>query len=60
MLRNVIEFDDIEAIDIMTPRVDVVAVPRDAEKEEVARLFPGKPGIPGFLSMKRPSTVSWA
>lgn len=39
MLRNVIEFDDIEAIDIMTPRVDVVAVPRDAEKEEVARLF---------------------
>lgn len=39
MLRNVIEFDDIEAIDIMTPRVDVEAVSRDASKEEVAKLF---------------------
>lgn len=39
MLRNVIEFDDIEAIDIMTPRVDVEAIPRDAPKEDIARLF---------------------
>lgn len=39
MLRNVIEFDDIEAIDIMTPRVDVEAVSRDASKEEIADLF---------------------
>lgn len=39
MLRNVIEFDDIEAIDIMTPRVDVEAVSKDSSKEEVARLF---------------------
>lgn len=39
MLRNVIEFDDIEAIDIMTPRVDVEAVSKDADKEEIARLF---------------------
>jgi putative hemolysin len=39
MLRNVIEFDDIEAIDIMTPRVDVVAVPKEATKEEVAQVF---------------------
>ena len=39
MLRNVIEFDDIEAIDIMTPRVDVEAVPKDAGKEEIAKLF---------------------
>lgn len=39
MLRNVIEFDDIEAIDIMTPRVDVEAVPNDAKKDDVARLF---------------------
>ncbi len=39
MLRNVIEFDDIEAIDIMTPRVDVEAIPRDAAKEEIARVF---------------------
>lgn len=39
MLRNVIEFDDIEAIDIMTPRVDVEAVPEDAKKDDVAKLF---------------------
>lgn len=39
MLRNVIEFDDIEAIDIMTPRVDVEAISKDAPKEEVAKLF---------------------
>ncbi len=39
MLRNVIEFDDIEAIDIMTPRVDVEAVAQDTKKAEVAALF---------------------
>ena len=39
MLRNVIEFDDIEAIDIMTPRVDVEAVSFDAKKDDVAALF---------------------
>ncbi len=39
MLRNVIEFDDIEAIDIMTPRVDVEAISKDATKEEIAQLF---------------------
>lgn len=39
MLRNVIEFDDIEAIDIMTPRVDVEAVSFDAKKNDVAALF---------------------
>lgn len=39
MLRNVIEFDDIEAIDIMTPRVDVEAISKDTPKEEIARLF---------------------
>ena len=39
MLRNVIEFDDIEAIDVMTPRVDVEAISKDTPKEEIARLF---------------------
>lgn len=39
MLRNVIEFDDIQAIDIMTPRVDVEAVPREATQAEIAGLF---------------------
>lgn len=39
MLRNVIEFDDIQAIEIMTPRVDVEAVPKEAEEEEIAQVF---------------------
>ena len=39
MLRNVIEFDDIQAIEIMTPRVDVEAVPKDVSKEELSQLF---------------------
>ena len=39
MLRNVIEFDDIQAIEIMTPRVDVEALPRDAGREDIAALF---------------------
>ena len=39
MLRNVIEFDDIQAIEIMTPRVDVEALPKEAGREEIAALF---------------------
>ena len=39
MLRNVIEFDDIQAIEIMTPRVDVEAVPRDCTPDEAAAVF---------------------
>ncbi|WP_322172568.1 HlyC/CorC family transporter [Acutalibacter caecimuris] len=39
MLRNVIEFDDIQAIEIMTPRVDVEALPKDATPDEAAALF---------------------
>lgn len=39
LIRNVIEFDDIEAIDIMTPRVDVSAIPKDMPQDQIARLF---------------------
>lgn len=39
MLRNVIEFDDIQAIEIMTPRVNVEAVPKDISKEELSQVF---------------------
>lgn len=39
LIHNVIEFDDIEAIDIMTPRVDVEAVDKESEIEEIAQLF---------------------
>ena len=39
LLRNAIEFGDLEARDILTHRVDLEAVPTDATKEEVAALF---------------------
>ncbi len=39
LIHNVIEFDDLEAIDIFTPRVDVEAVALDAPVEEVKQRF---------------------
>ena len=39
LLRNAIEFTDREATDILTHRVDLVAVPVTATKEEIACVF---------------------
>ncbi|MCL2234805.1 MAG: hemolysin family protein [Firmicutes bacterium] len=39
LLRSAIEFDDLDAYDIMTPRVNVIAVSEDATNEEVAEIF---------------------
>ena len=39
LIRSAIEFTEIEAIDIFTPRVDVVGIPLDAAKEEIAGVF---------------------
>lgn len=39
MIRSVIEFDDLEAIDIFTPRVDVEAVSADDNVEDIAQIF---------------------
>jgi CBS domain containing-hemolysin-like protein len=39
MIRQVIEFDDITAADIVTPRVDVAAVSEDSSPEEIDRVF---------------------
>lgn len=39
LIRSAIEFNDLEAMDICTPRIDVVGVPADASKEEIASLF---------------------
>ena len=39
MIRHVIEFDDSTAADILTPRVDVAAVPADSTPEEIDRVF---------------------
>lgn len=39
LIRSVIEFDDLEVVDIVTPRVDVVAVSETASKEEILEIF---------------------
>ena len=39
LLKNAVEFGDLEAQDILTHRVDLEAVPADATREEVAACF---------------------
>ena len=39
LIRSAIEFDDVEAQDVLTPRVDVVAVADDTPMEEVTERF---------------------
>lgn len=39
LIRNAIEFTDLEVLDIVTPRVDVVAVRKDMMREEIAAVF---------------------
>ena len=39
LITNAIEFDDLEAIDVSTPRVDIVAVELGTSVEEIGRTF---------------------
>ena len=39
LIRSAIEFDDVEVEEILTPRVDVIAVEDDTPLDEVARAF---------------------
>ena len=39
LLKNAVEFRDLEAQDILTPRVDLIAVSVDSTKEEIAQSF---------------------
>ncbi len=39
LIRSVFRFDDLEAEDILTPRVDIAAVAADATKDEVLDVF---------------------
>lgn len=39
LIRSAIEFNELEAVDIFTPRVDVVGVSIDTPKDEIAELF---------------------
>ena len=39
LIRSAIEFSDVSAADILTPRVDICAIPKDATVEEIAKVF---------------------
>lgn len=39
LIQNAIEFNELEALDVMTPRVDVEAINLDMTKDEVAGIF---------------------
>lgn len=39
LIQNAIEFNELEAYDVLTPRVDVEAVEVDEDKAEIAKLF---------------------
>lgn len=39
LIRSAIEFSDLDVLDVLTPRIDVAAVPVDASKQEVADVF---------------------
>lgn len=39
LIRSAIEFNELETIDILTPRIDVIGIAEDTPKEEVAEVF---------------------
>lgn len=39
LIKSAIEFTELEAMDIATPRVDVTGIPVDADREEIAAVF---------------------
>lgn len=39
LIRSAIEFDDLEAADILTPRINIVAIDEEKSPEEIRRIF---------------------
>jgi len=39
LIQNAIEFNEVEAWDVLTPRVDVKAIEADTPKEEISKIF---------------------
>lgn len=39
LIRSAIEFTEIEAVDVLTPRIDITGVSVDSTKEEIAEVF---------------------
>ena len=60
LIRSAIEFDDVEVEEILTPRVDVVAVEDDTPLEQLAQVFAQNGSTPVCRSTMAPSTTSLA
>lgn len=60
LIRSAIEFSELEARDVLTPRVDITAVSLDTPKEEIGQKFLHKPASPAFRSIRALSTTFWA
>ena len=39
LIQNAIEFNELDALDVITPRTDLVAIDRETDKEEIAKIF---------------------
>jgi CBS domain containing-hemolysin-like protein len=39
LIQNAIEFNELDALDVLTPRTDLVAIDRETGKEEIAKVF---------------------
>ncbi|MBQ9983333.1 MAG: HlyC/CorC family transporter [Lachnospiraceae bacterium] len=39
LIRSAIEFGELEAVDIFTPRIDIVGISVDASKDDIAKVF---------------------
>lgn len=39
LIQNAIEFNDLQAWDVLTPRIDLVAIDRDTPEEEITEMF---------------------
>ncbi|MBP3284460.1 MAG: HlyC/CorC family transporter [Clostridia bacterium] len=39
LIQNAIEFSEVEASDVLTPRVDLIAISKDEDNEEIMKLF---------------------
>lgn len=59
LIRSAIEFDDVEAQDVLTPRVDVIAVADDAPMDEVTETLPTA-AIPACRYTTKPLITSLA
>lgn len=57
LLRNAIEFNELKAADILTPRIDITGISADASRKKLLP-FSRLPVFPAFLYTRAPLTIS--